>query len=72
MNDTERIDWLEKQQGYALVSDDAKHWAVVTDGMQNIPLKTPIDITTTFFIKKEEWKESIRKAIDFAIKHEND
>lgn len=70
MTDTERIDWLEKQQGSALVSDDCSHWVVATFGMQNIPKKFPGDIDTSFFIKKKEWKKSIRKAIDFAIKQE--
>jgi len=66
--DKERIDWLEKEQGSALVSDDAKHWAVVCDGFQNVPMNTPSDIQTTFFIKKKEWKKSIREAIDCAMK----
>uniref|UniRef100_A0A6M3LF10 Uncharacterized protein n=1 Tax=viral metagenome TaxID=1070528 RepID=A0A6M3LF10_9ZZZZ len=68
--DTERINWLEKKQGKALVSDDFGHWAVVEDGMQNIPDSPPDDIQTTFFIEKEEWKKSIREAIDSAIKEE--
>jgi hypothetical protein len=68
--DTERIEWLEKQQGSALVSDDRKHWAVVTSGFQNVPMKTPADIQTTFFIEKKDWKKSIRKAIDAAMKRE--
>jgi hypothetical protein len=72
MNDKQRIDWLEKQQGSALVSDDVKHWAVVTEGVQSCPFKTPSDISTSFFIKKKEWKKSIREAIDFAIKHDMD
>lgn len=32
MGDTERLDWLEKQQGFGLISDDNKHWAVSTSG----------------------------------------
>jgi len=68
--DTERIDWLQKNQGKALVSDDCGHWAVVEDGMQNVPDNSPNDIHTTFFIKKKEWKKTIRKAIDYAIKEE--
>jgi hypothetical protein len=70
MNDKQRIDWLEKQQGSALVSDDHSHWAVATFGMQNLPKKFPGDIDTSFFIKKKEWKKSIREAIDFAMKQD--
>jgi len=40
--------------------------------MQNIPKKFPGDINTSFVVRKKEWKKSIREAIDFAIKHEND
>lgn len=63
---SELIDWLEQQQGSALVSDDCGHWAVATDGMQNVPKKTPADIQTTFFIMKNEWKKTIRAAIEAA------
>ena len=70
MNDKKRIDWLEKQQGSALVSDDHSHWVVATFGMQNLPKKFPGDIDTSFFIKKKEWKKSIREAIDFAMQHD--
>ena len=38
--------------------------------MQNVPDNSPNDIHTTFFIKKKEWKKTIRKAIDYAIKEE--
>jgi hypothetical protein len=68
ITDTERIDWLEKASGYALVSDDDEHWAVVSDGVQNVPLNPPEDIATSFFIKKKAWKKSVRQAIDAAMK----
>lgn len=70
MNDKKRIDWLEKQHGSALVSDDHSHWVVATFGMQSIPKKFPGDIDTAFFIKKKEWKKSIREAIDHAYQQE--
>jgi len=66
MNDTEYFDWLEKQNGVALLSDDFGHWVVVSAGWQNVPKKTPADIETTFFVKKVQWKNSIREAIDAA------
>ncbi len=70
MTDTERLDWLEKQDGSALISDDFGNWAVTGDGVQNVP-ENPgerSDIETTFFIRRSGWSSSIRKAIDRAIK----
>jgi hypothetical protein len=63
MSDTELLDYLETQEGAALVSDDRGHWAVTMSGMQTIPENPPDDITTTFFIEKHEWKPTIREAI---------
>lgn len=70
MTDTERLNWLEQNQGAALVSDDDKHWAVVVNGIQNIPENTPSDIHTTFFIRQNEWQSTIRDAIDAAYAEE--
>jgi hypothetical protein len=68
MSDTELLNWLENNaQGYALVSDDNKHWACVCDGIQNIPENWPGNIHTSFFIGQEQWKPSIREAIISAI-----
>lgn len=65
MFDKRRIDWLEQQNGFSLVSDDAGRWAVVTSGIQNSPdPDKPIEIETTFWITANEWKDSIREAID--------
>jgi len=50
--------------GCALVSDDADNWAVVSDGMQNVPDDPPQDIHATFFISEAEWKPSIREALE--------
>lgn len=71
--DAERLDWLEKEaEGCALLSDDFGNWAVSTMGMQNIPdpvpeKGTPGDIGTSHFVKADEWKPSIRDAIDAAM-----
>jgi len=68
MTDTELLNWLEENQGYALVSDDNKSWACVCDGMQTVPFcPYPDDVQTTFFIEKAAWKSSIREAILAAI-----
>ena len=68
MTDTERLNWLEKNYAYALVNDDNGHWACVSDGLQNVPMsKEATDIDATFFIKKDDWKDSIREAIDYVM-----
>lgn len=66
--DSKRLTWLQQQQGFALVSDDQGHWAVVCDGMQNLPLNPPDDVQTTFFIEKHQWRKNIRRALDAAMK----
>jgi len=72
MSDTELLDWLEKQDGAALVNDDAGRWSVSFDGMQNVPGEEPSDIQTTFFIEAAAWKPSIREAIQAAIDDEKE
>jgi hypothetical protein len=68
-----RLAWLSKQEGSALVSDDNGHWAVATTGTQNVPPgKDPCDISTQFWIKKAEWRNSIREAIDAAMEEDTD
>lgn len=68
VNDTDRINWLNKHEGVALVSDDQGYWAVVEDGYQTLSVNPPADCQTTFIIKKKQWKSTVRKAIDDAIK----
>lgn len=65
--DTQRLDWLAKQDGAALISDDAGHWALIYTGTQSVS-DPPQDIYTSFFVAKHEWKPSIREAIDAAMK----
>ena len=69
-SDTARLDWLAIEgDGYALVSDDNGHWACVQDGMQNCPMtRNPEDIQTSFFIEKDKWCDTVREAIDKAMK----
>lgn len=54
-------------QGSALVSDDHSRWAVSGTGFQPVPEDEPIDMETTFVVMKDEWKPTIRAAIDAAI-----
>ena len=71
MTDKQRIDWLEKQQGCALVNDDNGHWACVFDGFQNCPSgDDPENIDSVFFIEKKYWKNSVREAIDSAMEED--
>ena len=76
MNDTERLNWLEKQAKngccIGLVHDDNGHWAVSGSGIQNCPVgRDPEDIDTTFFVFKGEWRNTIREAIDAAIEDDS-
>lgn len=65
MNDSELLDFIETCEGAALVSDDAGNWAVSVsgDGVQNVPDDPPQDISTCFFIEKDQWRPSVREAI---------
>ena len=70
MNDTDRLNWLEETDCYSLICDDGGRWACVMEGMQNVPLEEKSDIWTSFVVKADEWKDSIREAIDSAIDEE--
>lgn len=68
LDDKPRLEWLEERDGYALVSDDNGHWAVVVEGFQNCLIgPQPADVTTSFWIEKDQWYNSIREAIDAAM-----
>lgn len=79
MTDKERIDWLEKQDGSGVISDDNGRWAVPDSSFQNLTdsegkfiTDGPIDINVTFMVDASEWKCSIREAIDEAIRREKE
>lgn len=66
--DTDRINWLEKNFGIALLDDDNGHWAISGSGMQNVPDgDLPQDIWTSFHVRPDEWTETVRAAIDRAM-----
>ena len=72
MTDTELLDFLESKgkAGWcpSLLNDDAGHWAVVEDGVQNVPFDAPCDIQTTFWVEKHQWKNTVREALEaFAL-----
>lgn len=71
--DTQRLEWLEEQQGFGLISDDQGRWAVSTCGMQNLPddPEKPFDFVGNFVVDAECWRATIREAIDAAYMEQN-
>lgn len=68
LTDTELLNAIENMHGYSLVSDDNGHWALVCDGIQNVPMSDdPEDIQTTFWIEAHCFKPSVREAILYGI-----
>lgn len=61
------IEWLNKQQGACLVSDDEGRWAVSGDGLQDCVPEGGFTETTsiTTWVDPEYWKPSILEAIAF-------
>ena len=69
--DTDLLDWLDKAEGWALISDDAGRWACVCSGWQNVPdLDQPADMRSTFVVEATEWKPTVRSAIVSAMDEE--
>lgn len=67
-SDTELLDWLEKQQGYGLISDDFGRWAVSGSGIQNVPDGSgAFDFAGEFYVERDDWRPTIREAIMAAI-----
>jgi hypothetical protein len=65
--DEERLNWLSKQEGIGIISDDYGHWTATWTGIQTVSAKAPADISTSFWIEKHEWKKTLRGAIDAAM-----
>ena len=74
VDDTKRLDWLEKREGFGLISDDFGRWAVSGAGTQNLPtdIGQPFDVSTSYFAEASNWHLSIRDAIDAAMAQELD
>ena len=48
----------------ALIYDDNGHWALATDGIQNVPMtEAETDIATTFFVEAKDWCDDPKVAI---------
>lgn len=51
----------------ALIFDDNGHWALTTDGVQTCPSgDEPEDISTTFFVTRDQWQDTATRAICMA------
>jgi hypothetical protein len=69
ITDTDRLNWMRKQFGCGLISDDNGHWAVSSCGWQNVVAgEQPQDVYSTFIVDGKDWKNSLRKAIDYAMR----
>lgn len=68
MTDTELLNWLEREEGAGLISDDAGHWAISFSGMQEVPNDPPQDLISNFFVEAHEWKTTIREALEYGYK----
>lgn len=72
--DTELLEALQKAANEGgcpgLINDDGGRWAVSESGFQPVPGKRPKTMTTTFFVVKGQWKNSVREAIIYWIEHE--
>jgi hypothetical protein len=77
MTDTERLDYLDNEMKKGgcpnIVCDDDGRFALAHDGMQPVP---PADgkgfkeiMSTVVIVQPEQWKSSIREAIDYAIEN---
>jgi hypothetical protein len=54
-----------------LLNDDARRWALISEGLQNVPdPNEPTDIETSFYVEAECWKPTIREAILYYLEKE--
>jgi hypothetical protein len=52
---------------YSLINDDNGHWAMASDGIQNVPDgDDPADIATSFWVEKDLWADTAPMAICLA------
>ena len=54
-----------------LLNDDNGHWALATDGFQNVVVgDEPEDVDTSFFVEAKYWKDTSREALNFYLNEE--
>lgn len=55
-----------------LLNDDNRHWAIMFDGVQTIPVdENPDDIMTSFYVEKHCWKKTIREALIYSLNEDD-
>lgn len=72
MTDTERLDWLEENSdGGGIFNDDRwsgpLRWAFSATGFSPVVDDEPVEGQWVFWVEKDDWKPTIREAIDYAI-----
>lgn len=76
MTDAERLDWIQNHICINLICDDDGNYAMASDGFQPVPagggkgFSETVSITT--IVDPEQWKPTVREAIDYAIEKENE
>ena len=67
--DAERLDWIEKNPGCNLVSDDGERWGWSTGGMQPVPEEGGFTemVGITSLIEPGDWRIGARAALDAAM-----
>ena len=69
--DRERLDWLERHAfGSGVIGDDDGRWVVPQGGMQPMPCGKPQGGVWYYDVGPDEWRDSIRQAIDAAMDEE--
>ena len=53
----------------ALLNDDNGRWAVTFEGVQNVALDAPRDISASFFVKANKWRYIIHEALIVALEN---
>lgn len=53
-----------------LLYDDEGHWAVSSEGVQSVAMGDPIDMSMSHFIEKEDWKPTIREALNYFLNND--
>ncbi len=74
MNDSKLLNWLEMQDGGALINDDAGRWAFASDGVQNLNMENDeaFDLESTWWVEKHAFKTTIREAIAYAMESDKE
>lgn len=74
ITDTERLNWIQHHICINLVNDDDGNYAMTSGGFQPVPQGGGKGfnetVTISHIIDPEQWKSTVREAIDYAMKKE--